>query len=201
MFATLVSVALFAAAAISGAAAQQLSISTPQFTTCQPAEITWSATQGPYNLIMTAPDDPCTAVVDLGDQDGTSVSWTPNVPAGTQLELSLIDSTGEEAWSGTITVAQGSDTSCVNADAVASASSSASSGSSESSVSVTGTTLVVTGSATTQTASASSSTNAGPLGAVGNNGPLEASGNGAMTHASAPIMILSAVAGILAFSL
>lgn len=190
MFSTLVTVTLFAAAAINGAAAQQLSISTPQMTTCQSVDITWSSTQGPYNLIMVAPGE-CDALVDLGDQDGTSVSWTPNVAPGTQLELSLVDSQGQEAWSNTITVAQGSDTSCVSPEALAAAAAS-------SSVVSTATTSVVTAS-TTPSASPSPS-NAGPLGAVGNNGPIEAS-NGAMTHATAPIMILSAVAGILAFSL
>ncbi|KAJ3780348.1 hypothetical protein GGU10DRAFT_380763 [Lentinula aff. detonsa] len=218
MLTTLVTVTLFAVAAINGAAAD-LTISTPTMTTCEPVDITWSSTTGPYNLIMVSPNDPCgDALVDLGDQDGTSVSWTPNVAPGTQLELSLVDANDEEAWSGTITVAQGSDTSCVPADALAAASSSAAVESSSSvttdasssavssavssvSVAVTGTTLVITGSASTASASASASSSAGPLGAVGQDGPLEASSNGAMTFTSAPIMVLSAVAGILVLSL
>ncbi|KAJ3851596.1 hypothetical protein EV368DRAFT_65638 [Lentinula lateritia] len=220
MFTTLVTVTLFAAAAINGAAAQ-LTIQTPSMTTCEPVDLTWSSTTGPYNLIMVSPDDPCgDALVDLGDQDGTSVSWTPNVAPGTQLELSLVDANDEEAWSGTITVAQGSDTSCVPADALAAASSSAAASSVSSSVSsssadasasavssisasvaVTGTTLVVTGAATASASSASASSSSGPVGAVGENGPLEASSNGAMTLATTPIMVLSAVAGILVLSL
>ncbi|KAJ3893254.1 hypothetical protein GG344DRAFT_75138 [Lentinula edodes] len=217
MFTTLVTVTLFAAAAINGAAAQ-LTIQTPSMTTCEPVDLTWSSTTGPYNLIMVSPDDPCgDALVDLGDQDGTSVSWTPNVAPGTQLELSLVDANDEEAWSGTITVAQGSDTSCVPADALAAASSSVaavstsiSSSSADASsavssisasVAVTGTTLVVTGAATASASSASASSSSGPVGAVGENGPLEASSNGAMTLATTPIMVLSAVAGILVLSL
>ncbi|KAJ3878267.1 hypothetical protein F5051DRAFT_406288 [Lentinula edodes] len=218
MFTTLVTVTLFAAAAINGAAAQ-LTIQTPSMTTCEPVDLTWSSTTGPYNLIMVSPDDPCgDALVDLGDQDGTSVSWTPNVAPGTQLELSLVDANDEEAWSGTITVAQGSDTSCVPADALAAASSSAAAVSSSvssssadastaavssisASVAVTGTTLVVTGAATASASSASASSSSGPVGAVGENGPLEASSNGAMTLATTPIMVLSAVAGILVLSL
>ncbi|KAJ4494854.1 hypothetical protein C8J55DRAFT_497788 [Lentinula edodes] len=217
MFTTLVTVTLFAAAAINGAAAQ-LTIQTPSMTTCEPVDLTWSSTTGPYNLIMVSPDDPCgDALVDLGDQDGTSVSWTPNVAPGTQLELSLVDANDEEAWSGTITVAQGSDTSCVPADALAAASSSVAAASSSvssssadassfvssisASVAVTGTTLVVTGAATASASSASASSSSGPVGAVGENGPLEASSNGAMTLATTPIMVLSAVAGILVLSL
>ncbi|KAJ3869020.1 hypothetical protein EV359DRAFT_77094 [Lentinula novae-zelandiae] len=218
MFTTLVTVTLFAAAAINGAAAQ-LTIQTPSMTTCEPVDLTWSSTTGPYNLIMVSPDDPCgDALVDLGDQDGTSVSWTPNVAPGTQLELSLVDANDEEAWSGTITVAQGSDTSCVPADALAAASSSSVAAVSTSvsfssadassavssisaSVAVTGTTLVVTGAATASASSASASSSSGPVGAVGENGPLEASSNGAMTLATTPIMVLSAVAGILVLSL
>ncbi|KAJ4477266.1 hypothetical protein J3R30DRAFT_195658 [Lentinula aciculospora] len=213
MFTTLVTVTLFAVAAINGASAE-LTISTPAMTTCEPVEITWSSTTGPYNLIMVSPDDPCgDAIVDLGDQDGTSVSYTPNVAPGTQLELSLVDANDEEAWSGTITVAQGSDISCVPVDALAAASSLLASSSSvadssssvasstSASVAITGTTLVVTGSAATASASASASTSASPVGAVGQDGPLEASSNGAMTLATAPIMVLSAVAGILVLSL
>ncbi|KAJ3907896.1 hypothetical protein F5879DRAFT_999138 [Lentinula edodes] len=217
MFTTLVTVTLFAAAAINGAAAQ-LNIQTPSMTTCEPVDITWSSTTGPYNLIMVSPDDPCgDALVDLGDQDGTSVSWTPNVAPGTQLELSLVDANDDEAWSGTITVAQGSDTSCVPADALAAASSSVAAVSTSvlsssadassavssisASVAVTGTTLVVTGAATASASSASASSSSGPVGAVGENGPLEASSNGAMTLATTPIMVLSAVAGILVLSL
>jgi hypothetical protein len=198
MFATLLTVTLFAAAALNGAAAQDLTIDTPQMTTCEPVDITWSSTQGPYNLIMVAPGE-CDALVDLGDQDGTSVTWTPDVAPGTQLELSLLDANNEEAWSGTITVQQGSNTSCVSSQALAAASSSASDASS---VSITGTTLVVTGAATTEAASASASASSsiGPVGAVGNNGPLSNS-NGAMTHATSPVMILSAIAGILFLSL
>ncbi|KAF8825200.1 hypothetical protein HHX47_DHR7000304 [Lentinula edodes] len=278
MFTTLVTVTLFAAAAINGAAAQ-LNIQTPSMTTvllkvftaycldslpfvqCEPVDITWSSTTGPYNLIMVSPDDPCGDAlygknhsirnsfpkkssffllsVDLGDQDGTSVSWTPNVAPGTQLELSLVDANDDEAWSGTvwtfndlyrvplelmnviyfqITVAQGSDTSCVPADALAAASSSSVAAASSSvssssadassavssisaSVAVTGTTLVVTGAATASASSASASSSSGPVGAVGENGPLEASSNSAMTLATTPIMVLSAVAGILVLSL
>jgi hypothetical protein len=202
MFATLVTVTLFAAAAFNGVAAQSdLTIDTPQeVTTCEPVTFNWTGGSGPFDLIAVSPSDPCgTPVVDFGALNNNSLTWIPNLPAGTQLELSLEDANENVAWSGTFTIAQGSDTSCISG--AASSSSAASSAAASSSVAVTGTTMVITGSAPTQPASASSSAPAGPLGAVGNNGPLEASSNGAMTHATAPIMLLSAIAGLLAFSL
>jgi len=202
MFATLITVALFAVATFNGVAAQaDLTIDTPQgVTTCVPVTISWSGGTGPYDLIAVSPSDPCgTPLVDFGVLNNNSITWIPNFPAGTQLEFSVQDADGNVAWSGTVTIAQGSDTSCIPADASSSAASS--SDASSASVAVTGTTMVITGSAPTQPASASSSAPAGPLGAVGNNGPLEASSNGAITHATAPIMLLSALAGLLAFSL
>jgi len=212
MFATLVTVTLFAAAAINGAAAQSddLAIATPSMTTCQPVDITWTGGTGPFDLIAVPASDPCgDALVDWGVLNNNSVSYTPNLAAGTQIELSIEDSTGFEAWSGTITIGQGSDTSCVTAAAASSSGTSptgtssiaSSSASSSDSVAVTGTTLLVTGTAATSAAASSASSNAGPLGAVGNNGPLEASSNGAMAHATSPFMLLSAVAGLLILSL
>lgn len=205
MFATLVTVTLFAA----GAAAQ-LSISTPTLTTCEPAEFTWGATNGPYDLILVSPSDPCgDAMVDLGVVDGTSVSYTPEYPAGTQLEASLVDANDNEAWSGTMTVVQGSNTSCIPASLLASASASSTAAASSSSAAaasssiatdVTGTTLVVTGTAASSASSSTSSSVSGPLGAVGDSGPLGSS-NGALAQASAPFMVISAVAAVLAFSL
>ncbi|KAJ3777152.1 hypothetical protein EV361DRAFT_867578 [Lentinula raphanica] len=212
MFTTLVTVTLFAVAAINGAAADTTpDVETPSnVTTCAPTNISWTPTTGPYDAIIVASDDPCgDALVDFGVQDGTSVSWTPNIAPGTQVVISVVDGNDEESWSGTITIQQGSDISCVPADALAAASSSAAAASSSAvasssvasdsaSVAVTGTTLVVTGAASTASvSSASASSSAGPLGAVGQDGPLEASSNGAMTLATAPIMVLSAFAGIL----
>jgi hypothetical protein len=209
MFATLVTVTLFAAAAINGATAQ-LTLTTPTLTTCEPAEFTWGATNGPYDLILVSPSDPCgDAMVDLGVIDGTSVSYTPEYPAGTQLEASLVDANDNEAWSGTMTVVQGSNTSCIPASLLASASSTAAASSSSSAAAVsssiatdvTGTTLVVTGTAASSSASSATTSASGPLGAVGDSGPLGGSKNGALARVSAPFMVISTVAAVLAFFL
>jgi len=218
MFATLATVTLFAAVAINGAAAQ-LTISTPTLTTCEPIDFTWTdSASGPYDLILVSPTDPCgDAIVDLGVIDGTSVSYTPELAPGTQLEGSLIDADGNEAWTATMTIVQGSNTSCIPASLLSSASSTAISSSAASSsaasssatssstdataTAVAGTTLVVTGDAAT-VAESNSASATGPAEAVGSNAPLGASkGSSGSTKVNAPIMILSAIAGVIAFSL
>jgi len=213
MFATLVTVTLFAAVAINGATAQ-LTISTPTLTTCEPIDFTWTdSASGPYDLILVSPADPCgDAIVDLGVIDGTSVSYTPELAPGTQLEGSLIDADGNEAWTATMTIVQGSNNSCIPASLLSSASSTAISSSAASSsatssstdattTAVAGTTLVVTGDAAT-VAESNSASATGPAEAVGSNAPLGASkGSSGSTKVNAPIMILSAIAGVIAFSL
>ena len=39
---------------------------------------------------------------DLGDHNGTSVTYKVAIPSGTQVQLSLEDAAGDEAWSGTV---------------------------------------------------------------------------------------------------
>ena len=39
---------------------------------------------------------------DLGDTHNKTLTWKADIPAGTQVVLSLEDATGEEAWSGTV---------------------------------------------------------------------------------------------------
>ncbi|EGN98897.1 hypothetical protein SERLA73DRAFT_181617 [Serpula lacrymans var. lacrymans S7.3] len=113
MFATLLSVTIFFALAIQGVFAD-FEIDTPTFTQCQSANITWSASQPPYNLIIVSADDMCgNPLQDLGDTSATELAYTVNITAGTQVVLSLADNNGDEAWSGTITVQGSSDSSCL----------------------------------------------------------------------------------------
>jgi len=123
MFATLLSVTIFFALAIQGVFAD-FEIDTPAFIQCQPAEITWSASQPPYNLIIVSADDMCgNALEDLGDSNSTSLTYTVNLAAGTQVVLSLEDNNGDEAWSGTITVQGSNDSSCLASSSSSSSSS------------------------------------------------------------------------------
>jgi len=186
MFPTLFTTALFAALAIQGALA--FTIDTPAFTQCQDTQITWGATKGPYNLIIVPAADPCgNALADLGDHDGTSMTYKVAIPAGTQVQLSLQDAAGDEAWSGTITVAKSADSSCLKKGT-----------STGSSTTSSGSTLIVTPTLTVS----QPSTNASPVGAAGNAGANPFS-NDAITlrQASTPIMVLAAVAAVFATSL
>ncbi|KAK7463537.1 hypothetical protein VKT23_006885 [Stygiomarasmius scandens] len=209
MFSTLVTVALFAAASIRGVAADPFQINTPQSVKqCEPVDLSWSGGVAPFNIIAVPSADPCAdALQDLGDIDQWTKKWTPKLPAGSTVVLSLLDTTGEETWSGEITVEAGDD-SCVPADLLASASSVAAAASSSaaaassivsSSVAVTGTTLTIAPSSTRAAASTSSSAAVGPVGAVGSE-PFQSSSNGA-SHTTAPVMLLGAFAAIAAFIL
>ena len=40
--------------------------------------------------------------LDLGDHDGTHISWTVNVEVGKQVMFSLLDKNDQEAWSGNV---------------------------------------------------------------------------------------------------
>jgi len=90
-------------------------IDTPTLVQCQSAQITWTSTGNPpYDLLIVPANDPCGhAIEDLGNQTSTSMNWNVNIAAGTQVALSLMDAVGNEAWSGTITVGDSSNTSCL----------------------------------------------------------------------------------------
>jgi len=191
MFSTLLTIALFVAPAIQGVFAE-FSISTPDLVQCKSAKISWEETTAPYNLIVVSPEDPCgDALVDVGDFNKSSISWTPNLPAGTLVQLSLEDANGDEAWSGNITIAASDDESCLAPEFRSnSTSSSAVSGSA---TVLSGTTLVVAP-ASTSSSAATASGSVAPVGAAnaGTN-PLSNSGV-ALRQLSTPVMALSAIA-------
>ncbi|KDQ57156.1 hypothetical protein JAAARDRAFT_157271 [Jaapia argillacea MUCL 33604] len=198
MFATLISTTFFFALAIQAVVAD-FTIDTPTFTQCQKSQVTWQDTgAGPYNLVVVPGSDPCGDVLaDLGDHAGTSMTWLVNLAAGTSVELSLEDASGNEAWSGVITIGSSSDSSCLPAAASSASSSSVAGGGaitpSGDSI-VTPTTLVVPG--TTTAADTSSTGNAVPVGAA-NAGinPLGEKSSGALALRSlnTPVLVASAL--------
>ncbi|PPQ69323.1 hypothetical protein CVT25_005924 [Psilocybe cyanescens] len=111
---------------------------------CQPLLITWGGgtqvcifrSSTPLRLsdiissILPGGQPGAAALLDFGQQTGTSLTWTVNITAGTSLGLVLRDSTGTVSQSAPFTVQSSSDTSCLNGG---SSSSSSSSGSSTSS--------------------------------------------------------------------
>ncbi|KAG2072808.1 hypothetical protein BDR04DRAFT_1095981 [Suillus decipiens] len=113
MFATLFSVTLFVALAIQGVFAD-FTVDTPSLTQCGNAQITWTASSPPYNLLVVPADDPCDeALVDLGQLSGLSYQWNVALAAGTAVVLFIEDSQENEAWSGTMTVGASNDSSCL----------------------------------------------------------------------------------------
>ncbi|KAG1753375.1 hypothetical protein EDB19DRAFT_1668943 [Suillus lakei] len=126
MFATLFSVTLFVALAIQGVFAD-FTIDTPSPIQCGSVPITWTASSPPYSLLVVPADDVCgEALVDLGQQTGLSYQWNVALASGTAAVLFIEDSTGNEAWSGAMTVGTSSDSSCLTGTTPTTSSSSAS---------------------------------------------------------------------------
>ncbi|KAG5651939.1 hypothetical protein H0H81_006881 [Sphagnurus paluster] len=231
MFSTLFTIALIAAPALA-----DFAVNTPALTQCKDAKISWEATKGPYNIIAVAAENPCgDSLADLGDFTSTSTTWKAALLAGSKVQLSVEDANGDEAWSGTITVQNSDDTSCLPADVVkpsagtpagfapqsSSAVSSAASTSASSAAvspssapapgsasgSASGSTIVVIPTTFVTEVVPESTSGAAPsaIGAAGNAGtnPFGINKNGAINvrQASAPVMVLGALAAALAFSL
>ncbi|KIJ14338.1 hypothetical protein PAXINDRAFT_12987 [Paxillus involutus ATCC 200175] len=132
---TFASIALFVAGALA-----QFTINTPaNVVECQPTLISWSGGVSPFFLVceticvlLSAPDvyaaplciilpggSPTAAALEnLGQQNGTSVTWTCNIQAGVSLGLTLRDSTGATAQSAPFTVNPGSSITCLNTTSI-----------------------------------------------------------------------------------
>jgi len=120
MFSTFVSATLIFATAIQGASAG-FAISTPQLVQCESTHISWASAVAPYNLAVVHSNDPCGDVLlDLGDHNGTSMSWVVGLAVGTQVQFSLMDNGDDEAWSGNMTVQAGNSTSCLSGSSASS---------------------------------------------------------------------------------
>ncbi|KAG6856884.1 hypothetical protein H0H87_012464 [Tephrocybe sp. NHM501043] len=198
MFSTLLSLALLAAPALA-----DFAISTPSFVQCQKAAISWDPTNGPYNLIVVAAEDPCgDALFDLGDHDGTSIHWEVALPAGAKVQLSAEDVNGDEAWSGVITVEKSDDASCVPNSVKDLVSTSSSHAASSTTKSASGSTVVITPTTTVAAAETSGTDDTTPsaVGAAANS-PLGLGNGASSVRQSTPIVLLGALAAVLAFSL
>jgi len=199
MFKSLVSLALVSALALPGALAAFSVDTPPQLVQCQPVDIKWSgASAGAIDIIFVDPKNPCDSVLaDLGTNNtGTSRTWTVDLKAGTPAQVSLVDSAGDEAWSGVVTVQNSTDSSCLAGSH--SSSSSAKPSSSSTPGTTAPTTLVVPAANAAQTAppTSSSAGAAIPVGAA--NAGLNPDGSGAAAFTfSAPVIALSSVAAIL----
>jgi len=113
MFTTFITVALLAANIIQGVVA--FGMVTPELTQCKDAHITWNQTKAPYNLVVVPSNNTCGDILaDLGDHNGTSMTWKVTLRAGNEVTLSVEDAYGDEAWSGSITIGASTDNSCLS---------------------------------------------------------------------------------------
>ncbi|CAE6475875.1 unnamed protein product, partial [Rhizoctonia solani] len=110
-------------ALVAAAVAQSLVINTPaSVVQCQPAQITWTATNTPVFLSIIPGGQPgAAALQDFGSQSGSSLTWTVNLAAGTSITFQLRDSTGAVAYSSPVTIQSSSDSSCIGQSGSASA--------------------------------------------------------------------------------
>ncbi|MER5546483.1 Ser-Thr-rich GPI-anchored membrane family protein [Streptomyces sp. NPDC002589] len=108
--------AVIGTTAAKASAVEGLTINTPSNpVVCQPLTLSWSGGQGPYRLEVLPGNQPSAPPLrDLGEQDGTTYTWTVDVPQGTSLGLKLQDSTGAIAQSAPFTVQDGPDKSCLH---------------------------------------------------------------------------------------
>jgi len=108
--------ALATLAVLPAAFAQQLSVNTPQgVTVCQPVQITMTGGTAPYFLsFVPAGQSAAPPIKQFPQQTGNTFTWKADLPEGTTFTISLKDSTGAPAFSDTVTVGSGSDTSCLN---------------------------------------------------------------------------------------
>ncbi|KAH7341549.1 hypothetical protein B0J17DRAFT_647074 [Rhizoctonia solani] len=110
-------------ALVAAVVAQSLVINTPaSVVQCQPAQVTWTATNTPVFVSIIPGGQPgAAALQDFGQQTGQSLTWTVNIAAGTSITFQLRDSTGAVAYSSPISVQASSDSSCLGAQASTSA--------------------------------------------------------------------------------
>merc|ERR1711964_213973 len=94
-----------------------LKVNTPTFVAqCKPVKITWQGGEAPYRLYVTAPGNIKEVKADLGDQQGTSMTWKVSVPEGQKFTLNLCDKSGQCNQSAQAGPVSGGDDSCLNGD-------------------------------------------------------------------------------------
>lgn len=144
------SLVLIVVSAGSAIAQTLLTVQTPaSLIQCEPALLAWSGGQGPY-FIAAIPggQSAAAALMNFGQHNGTSLTWTVNVTAGTSVSLKITDATGATNYDQAVTVQAGSDTSCLADDSLSANDSS----------------MAATSSATSAAEAVTSSTSAGAAG-------------------------------------
>ncbi|KAG8692595.1 hypothetical protein FRC09_011083 [Ceratobasidium sp. 395] len=109
-------VALYAIALAGYAAAQGMTVATPaSVVQCQPVQLSWSGGAAPYFLSIIPGKQPgAAALKELPQQQGTSYTWTVDLPQGTSITVQIRDSTGFTQYSSDVVIQNSSDSSCLN---------------------------------------------------------------------------------------
>ena len=113
---TLSAIAVISAAAVA-AQDEAPKVNTPAFVAqCKPVKLTWQGGEPPYHLYVTAPGNIKEVKADLGDQQGTSMTWKVTIPEGQKFTLNLCDKSGQCNQSAQAGPVSGGDDSCLNGD-------------------------------------------------------------------------------------
>ncbi|KAK9896143.1 hypothetical protein P389DRAFT_210952 [Cystobasidium minutum MCA 4210] len=180
-----------------------LTINTPaSVVECQPLQLSWSNGSAPYYLAVIPGGDTATTLENLPTQESaTSYTWTCDIASGTSIGFRVTDSTGLIAYTDSVTVQSGSDTSCVGSSSSSSSSSNStapgSSGSSNAAASSSASSESSTSSrlSTTTRSSSSAASTASTSAAGSNNAATTSSTSGAFASLHMP-SILTLVAGL-----
>ncbi|CAE6420564.1 unnamed protein product [Rhizoctonia solani] len=87
----------------------------PSFVQCQPAQISWNASNTPvYISIIPGGNASAPSLMDLGQQSGTSMTWPVNITSGTSITLRITDAKGAIAYSAPVTIQSSSNSSCID---------------------------------------------------------------------------------------
>jgi len=114
MYSTLLTSALFATILALQAVAD-FTVNTPKLKQCQTSTIEWAGDKGQVLVSVVKANDPCgNALVDLPNEDGSSLQWKVTLPAGTKVQVAVEDDSDDVAWSGIITVEPSDDDSCLD---------------------------------------------------------------------------------------
>ncbi|KAM0751471.1 hypothetical protein T439DRAFT_347347 [Meredithblackwellia eburnea MCA 4105] len=103
-----------------------LLINTPvSLIACEPTSLSWSGGTAPYYLSVIPGGDPSGSILEnLGTQTGTSYTWNVDLAPGTNITISLKDSTGTTVYTAAVVIQSGSSTSCVGSSSTSKATSS-----------------------------------------------------------------------------
>lgn len=93
-----------------------LAVDTPcALVQCNETLLTWSGGSSPYYVFIVPGSDPDGPLLeDLGEQDGTNMTWTVNLSAGTSVILAIRDSEAVSIQSDVVQIRNSTNNCCLN---------------------------------------------------------------------------------------